>query len=306
MKKAVVSGASGFLGSHTVEMLASKGWLVYAILRKGSIWDERYANCPNVIVVFSTFDTISNLPEQIGNADLFVHTAWAGVNREELDDDLVQAKNISASLAYALAAFKMKVRYFIDYGSRAEYGNQAGILSEDLECTPENAYGRAKLKAYKKIRSFSSEHGMRYLHLRFFSVFGEGDHPWSLLSVLANKLPKGEPISLGPCLQKWNFISIQDAMEYVNALILCMENGEIQNNGEIVNVASVDTRVLKEYIEAAHKLAMSRSELKFGSFNELKDSRSDVIPDVSLLRKYAPISEQGFERGFRSLLEENR
>ena len=81
-----------------------------------------------------------------------------------------------------------------------------------------NEYGKAKLSFYKQAAPLCREYGMTYFHLRFFSVYGPGDHPWSIISTLTRELPKGETVSLSACRHRWNFMYIRDAAEAVYQL----------------------------------------------------------------------------------------
>ena len=302
MKTAIVSGATGFLGRNTVSSLLDHGYRVYALCKEGKEALGPIGERANLIVVPSTFDDIEALPRLIPNADLFVHIAWAGVNRTDLDNPEIQKANVDASLRYLSILGELGVKFFVDYGSRAEYGDLVGLLSEDMECRPQNAYGKCKLEFYNRAKDFCSAHNIQYVHFRFFSIFGLGDHPWSLMSSLGEKLPKGDPVDLGPCNQKWNLISIEDAMAYIVAVFDGMERGTIPS-GIALNIASKDTRLLKDYILSANALCGNKSNLKFGSFTPMKGSTDDVIPDVRRLRSLVRVEEQGFEKGFLRMIK---
>ena len=71
-----------------------------------------------------------------------------------------------------------------------------------MECHPVNAYGRAKLEFAKKAEAFCSQNQMTFYHLRFFSVYGTGDHPWSIISTLVRELPQNHKVSLSACLHR--------------------------------------------------------------------------------------------------------
>ena len=69
---------------------------------------------------------------------------------------------------------------FMDAGSRVEYGLTDGFMQEDIDCHPVNQYGKAKWEFYQKAAPLCTDLGIHYVHLRFFSVYGTGDHPWSI------------------------------------------------------------------------------------------------------------------------------
>ena len=303
MKIAVVSGATGFLGGHTVKRLASEGWLVYALTRSVERAKVFFGDNKNIVPIEYSFGKSAQeqLSKHIEKADLFIHTAWAGVNRDDLDNPTIQEKNVEYSLDILNFAIEKGIKNFVDYGSRAEYGNATGTLIETQDCVPANNYGKAKLRFYNLAKQLCLEHNINYLHLRFFSVFGKYDHPWSLMSTLGEKLPNGEAVQLGACVQKWNLLPISDAVSYVSGLVDLLLKNKIKS--EIINIASKDTRVLRDYIESANSLFGNKSELRFGEFIPLKDSVNDVIPSVEKLLSFVKIDEIGFEKGFLEMVE---
>ncbi len=62
------------------------------------------------------------------------------------------------------------------------------------------------------------ELGIRYIHLRIFSAYGPGDHPWTLVESCLDAFTGNAALSLGACTQKWNFIYITDLAKAVRAL----------------------------------------------------------------------------------------
>ena len=296
--RVVVSGSTGFLGQYTVKAFAKEGHTVYALCRNKEKAKAIFNDLANI--EFVDFNLVDGLNEKakeiIDGSDVFIHAAWMGVDRDNLDNPEMQKQNVLASIKLLEDINTLHIPNFIDYGSRAEYGNLTGVLDEKLECNPANAYGKSKLEFYRFASPYCLKNNINYLHLRFFSVFGAGDHPWSLMSTLAVKIPNGEEVSLGSCVQKWNLLYIEDAMRYVLKLTDCLKQNIIKN--DIINVASIDTRVLKEYIQSINALFGNKSNLKFGEFVPLKDSKMDVIPNVEKLVSFAPIKEIGFEEGF--------
>ena len=198
----------------------------------------------------------------IKEADAFFHLAWGGVNRQEIDSPEVQAKNVAGSLDCIRAAKALNCRMFMDAGSRVEYGLTDGFMQEDIECHPVNQYGKAKWEFYQKAVPLCEELGLHYVHLRFFSVYGTGDHPWSIISTLVRELPAGNKVSLSACRHQWNFMYIDDAVEAVYELYEQLPQSAdagVKKNGlvsTIVNIASKDTRVLKDFVEEIHSIAV--------------------------------------------------
>ena len=202
------------------------------------------------------------------------------MNRKELDDDIIQGKNVSDSLSALGAAADLGCKAFLFAGSRSEYGKQEGYYSENLPCHPQVAYGRAKLAFGDKATSFCERYGINYLHPRIFSVYGPDDHPWSLIYSSVRKMLNNEPIDLSACIQKWNFMDIEDATDLMVTMV--REREKIpEGTSPVFNVANRDIRPLRKFVEEMYALTGSRSQLNFGAFHQAAESAIHLMPDMS-------------------------
>lgn len=283
MENIVITGATGFLGSHLAQWFLEQGDRVYALVRPGSAKLQYLPGHRNLIPVYGTMEEAADCVEEIGHADAWFHFAWGGVNREEIDSPEVQAGNIRGSLACVEAAHRLGCRVFMDAGSRVEYGvieDGRGVMTEEMECSPVNEYGKAKLEFFRQAVPVCERYGMNFCHLRFFSVYGYGDHPWSIISTLVRELPRGGRVSLSACRHEWNFMYIDDAVEAVGRLYEQVKDKPCKK-GAAVNIASRDTRVLKSFVEEVFELAGKRGTLEFGTFVQAKEGALSIRPDVS-------------------------
>lgn len=282
-KRVVMTGATGFIGSHVAGKLLEQGALVYAIVRQESRQKDRLPVHENLHLVYGSMADVLSCAKEVGNADAFLHFAWGGVNREEIDSPKVQAANIADSLICLQAAHRLGCAVFMDAGSRVEYGITAdGTMEESMECHPVNEYGKAKLEFYRQAETLCREWGMTYYHLRFFSVYGAGDHPWSIISTLVRELPQDKTVALSACRHRWNFMDIEDAAGAVVELYRC--SGGHEGETHVVNVASGDTRVLREFVEEIHSLCGGKGSLEYGSFVQAKEGALSICPAVEQLR----------------------
>lgn len=293
MENIVITGATGFLGSHLAQWFLEQGDRVYALVRPGSAKLQYLPEHRNLIPVYGTMEEAADCVEEIGHADAWFHFAWGGVNREEIDSPEVQAGNIRGSLACVEAAHRLGCRVFMDAGSRVEYGvmeDGRGVMTEEMECSPVNEYGKAKLEFFRQAVPVCEKYGMNFCHLRFFSVYGYGDHPWSIISTLVRELPRGGRVSLSACRHEWNFMYIDDAVEAVGRLYEQVKDKPCKK-GAAVNIASRDTRVLKSFVEEVFELAGKRGTLEFGTFVQAKEGALSIRPDISRM--------EAMTRGFK-------
>lgn len=278
----VMTGATGFIGRHLARVFLAHGYFVYALVRPGS---KNLAALPvheQLVAVETGLDRVGECIPFIGQADAFLHLAWAGVNREEIDSPEVQDRNVACSLECVRTAGALGCSVFMDAGSRVEYGAVDGVMQEDAPCHPINQYGKAKLEFYRKAAPLCESLAMKYYHLRFFSVYGCGDHPWSVISTLVRDLRQDKKVSLSHCRHEWNFMYIEDGVQAVYELY---RHSRVLEPGEsrIVNIASSDTRPLRSFVEEIHNIAGGRGELEYGAFALAKEGALSIRPDVTRL-----------------------
>ena len=280
MGEYIVTGGTGFLGRNLIRRLISEKNKVYAIVRPESKNIALLPESDNVIPVFSSLEDLSRVINELPvDCETFFHFAWGGVNRNEIDDDLVQQKNIDDSMVALDTAMNIGCKKFVFAGSRSEYGRQDSFYSEDLECNPIVAYGRAKLsfgrKAFEKTRGSN----IKYLHPRIFSVYGPDDHPWSLIYSSVSKMLRNEDIDLSECKHYWNFMNIYDAIDLIYTISISSELIPEEDNC-IFNVATDDIRPLRDYVEEMKRVLGSDSRLNFGAYKQSAESAVSLLPDM--------------------------
>ncbi|MCD8370374.1 MAG: NAD(P)-dependent oxidoreductase [Clostridiales bacterium] len=307
-KRVVMTGVTGFIGSHVAQMLLAEGAMVYGLVRPESAGKKTLPCHEHFHLLCGTMqEAVSVCRDQVGHADAFFHFAWGGVNRAEIDSRAVQEMNIQGALQCLEAARQLGCRFFTDAGSRVEYGiTPDGRMEESMECHPVNEYGKAKLRFYDDARQRCLQWGLTFYHLRFFSVYGCGDHPWSIISTLTRDLPQGLTVSLSACRHRWNFMEIEDA---ARAVVELYRFSDAHAGGShVVNVASRDTRVLRDFVQEIQDLCGGKGSLEFGTFVQAKEGALSICPETGqlLYLTNGTWEEQiGFAEGIRRMLRES-
>jgi nucleoside-diphosphate-sugar epimerase len=305
-KRIVMTGVSGFIGSHVARLLLEEGAEVYGLVRPLSANKSQVPVHERMHVLLGSLKEAGVCLKAVGRADGFLHFAWSGVNREEIDSPAVQKANVDASLECLRAARELGCEIFMDAGSRVEYGiMEDGIMEEKRECHPVNEYGKAKLEFYRQSKELCEVWGMTFYHLRFFSVYGKGDHPWSIISTLVRDLPQGKTVSLSACRHQWNFMEISDAAKAV--VELYKHSDKRKGQIHIVNVASKDTRPLRSFVEEIHELCENRGCLEYGTFVQAREGALSICPAVQMLQELTDhiwAEQISFSQGIRKMLEQ--
>ena len=132
-------------------------------------------------------------------------------------------------------------------------------------------------------------------------MFGENDHPWTLVMSAIDKMLRNEKVDLSPCTQNWNFIYIKDAVRIITTLcVKAVENLDFKH--EVYNIASEDTRVLKDFVVRMKELTNSISELNFGAM--IPANLVSLQPDMSKTKKVVvEITKYSFDDVIKRIME---
>lgn len=266
MKKFIITGGTSFIGIAFTKLLIAKGHFVYVVCRRSS---KTISSLPSSdlinTVYYDDICDIKSIAGKVDYADIFVHLAWGGTSHEGRNNSEIQSENIKYSLETLEIAYQLGCQLFVDAGSQAEYGYITDIITEETICKPENEYGKAKLKFGQLASEYCNRLGMKHIHLRIMSLFGETDHVWTLVMSTIKKMLNNEKIELSSCTQKWNFLYVNDAVQQI--YLLC-KNALSDNKfySEVYNIGSHDTRELKDFILEMYRLTKSNSELLFGAY----------------------------------------
>lgn len=297
--KFVITGATSFIGLGLTEYLLANSHSVIAVCRPNS---KGLSSIPDgVEIVTSEMADYGNLHNEISQADVFINLAWGGTGHDGRNVVDVQMENIAYTTAAFFAAEKMGCKLFLEAGSQAEYGSTTEPQSEDSPCNPFSEYGKAKLQVKEELFKLSEQMDMKYIHLRIFSMFGENDHPWTLVMSAIDKMLRNEKVDLSPCTQNWNFIYIKDAVRIITTLcVKAVENLDFKH--EVYNIASEDTRVLKDFVVRMKELTNSISELNFGAM--IPANLVSLQPDMSKTKKVVvEITKYSFDDVIKRIME---
>lgn len=279
--RVVVTGATSFIGAATIRQLVQNGHEVCAVVRPRSRNLENLnkqvpEDCRSRVQVLELdMREIEQTAERISRpGDAWLHTCWEGAGSDNRTQRDVQQANVISSLAAVRAAAAVGCKRFLFTGSQAEYGVCHERITEDMPCRPVSEYGKAKVDFAHQAESLCSSLGMEYIHARIFSVYGPGDHPWSLVQSCLRTWIQGGEMRLGECTQWWNFLYIEDAAEALTALLGTVDPG-------YYNVAGRDTRRLREFVEEMYDLCGARGSYSYGERPQNAEGPADLLPDIT-------------------------
>lgn len=182
MKRVIITGATGAIGTALIKELISNEIEVLVFCREGS---KRNLQIPSHRLVTKQYCSLENLStienESHKTYDVFYHFAWEGTTGAVRDDMYLQNQNVRYALDAVAAANRFGCHTFIGAGSQAEYGRVEGLLKPDTPPFPETGYGIGKLCAGQMTREYAHQLGMRHIWTRILSVYGPNDNKKVLL-----------------------------------------------------------------------------------------------------------------------------
>lgn len=303
--KVIVTGASSFIGREAVKCLLDGGYEVWAAVRPGSAGlplleaVKRPKDALRILpVALDEIDSLKEIRELKEGCGFWLHLGWDGAGSKNRQDAKLQARNIGYALKALQTAADLGCTSFLFSGSQAEYGICSGPMREDQPCHPVSEYGKDKVRVCEEAQALASRLGIRYVHTRIFSVYGPGDHPWSLISTCIDTFLKGGHMKLGPCTQQWNFLHVSEAAGLLVQLLV----GKMPEG--VYNVAGEDTRPLRSYIEELYRLCGSRGSYEFGDRPPNAEGVVSLIPDLEKLKRETGFRQEiSFGRGIAEMIE---
>lgn len=295
-----ITGASSFIGAELCRYLSDSGHNVIAMTRRPNEHLEEIERDGKLQVFRADMQSLSDKAKDV-SADVFIHLAWAGTTHKDRNNPAIHKDNVLLSLECVKLAKKMNCQLFVDAGSQAEYGIVPGVLTEDTPCNPISAYGKGKLKMYQESSILTKVLGLKYIHLRILSVYGENDHNETLIMSALKKLKANEPVEMRSGSQKWNYVYVKDAARQIAELSIHALNDK-DFHQEAYNIASNDTRKLQDFIIAMKKIANSSSELSFGGYNPEIDV--NLNPDTKKTAAIVkPLTNCVFEEMIKTMIQ---
>jgi NDP-hexose 4-ketoreductase len=266
VRRVVVVGAGGFLGSHARAALERRG-------------DELTLTCvdrcprPPGLGDWRELDVLAARPgtldELIGDLRPDVVVNSAGLLAGDLSALVTCNLLLVARLLEAIAGAAPGAR-FVHLGSAAEYGvaEEAAYIAEDHPATPVSAYGITKLAATQLIARRHAEGAIEAIVLRVFNPVGAGLSHHTVLGRAASLMRQASRddvprIDLGDLSAVRDFVPATDVGEAIARACTCASPGDV-----LFNVGSGVARTVREMVVSLAAVAGYRGaigELRAGS-----------------------------------------
>jgi UDP-glucose 4-epimerase len=256
VKTILITGATGFLGSHIAEELVNNGYTVVAMKRKNSnLWRcEGFKDSIHWIDCDDLIEVEDSILEY--RPDTLIHAAWGGVKANDRENWVEQEKNLQFLVELLELSKKTTISRIIAIGSQAEYGFFEGSVNEDYPCDPTSAYGAVKVSASVLLKSFAEQNKIDWHWIRIFSVFGPREEKNWLIPATIHNLLENKEMNLTPCEQRYDYLYVKD---FANGILRIVNSA--QNNSGIYNMSSGNSIKLKEILSFLESQLSAKSKL---------------------------------------------
>lgn len=259
INKALVTGGVGFVGSHLVDELLSRGIETYVIdnLSTGSLENIKgHMNNKLFHLTIGDIRDISYLAPDISDMDVVFHEA-AFVNDPKSIKNPVHVHEVNVNNTFELMNYCLKkdVKKFIFASSAAVYGESNNSISlEKSELKPITPYGASKAIIEIYLNTYWKTYGFKNTILRYFNIFGPRqryDSESGVITIFFEKLLKNEsPVVFGDGKQTRDFVNVKDIVQ-ANMLVAESNN----SFGEVFNVGTGKSTSILELAETMSKVA---------------------------------------------------
>lgn len=299
MKRAIITGATGAIGTALVKELVAHEIEVLVFCRENSERNSQILEHPLVTKMYCSLDNLNTQNNYTKKKyDIFYHLAWDGTTGAARNDMYLQNRNVKYALDAVGVAKRFGCKKFIGAGSQAEYGRFEGKLKPNTQTFPETGYGYAKLCAGQMTREYAHQIGLEYNWVRILSVYGPNDNSKSMIMSTIIKLKNGEIPQLTKGKQMWEYLYSGDA---ANAFYLIGDKGI---NGKVYVLGSGEVKPLAEYIKTIRDIVSPNQKLVFGAIPYSKKQIMYLCADISELEKdIGWKAKTDFVNGIRLTLE---
>ena len=240
MKKALVTGADGFIGSHLTEMLAEKGYFVKALTCYNSFnnwgWLENIVYKKNVEILSGDVRDPHYCKEITKDVDLIFHlAALIAIPFSYISVDSYLDTNIKGTLNICQAAKANKVKRLIHTSTSEVYGTARYVpIDEKHPLQPQSPYSASKISADAIALSFFNSFDLPLTIARPFNTYGPRQSARAIIPTIITQIAsKKKEIKLGDTSPTRDFNYVKDCCR---AMILLGESEK--TIGETVNIGS--------------------------------------------------------------------
>jgi len=300
----LVTGGAGFIGSHLVDQLLTRGHTVRVADDFSTGRRANLAHQPGVEIVEGDLADLAVAARAVAGVELVLHqAAIPSVPRSVKDPMTSHRANLDATLAVLVAARDAGVRRVVFAGSSSVFGDTDTLPKrEDMPTRPKSPYALQKLVGEQYHRMFTDLYGLETVTVRYFNVFGPRQDPSSTYSGVISRFITSLLAGQGPTIhgdgeQTRDFTFVANVVDGVLRAVTTPAA-----RGGVFNVATGRRISVNRLFYTLRDLIGANVEPEHGPAREgdVRDSQADITLAREVLG-YTPLVE--FEEGLRRTVE---
>jgi len=306
LKKILITGGFGFIGSSLVNHFQKKGFDIVILDCKKNDSKKNLKNIKIIRADISDENEINSI--KVKDIDAVLHLAGQSSGPKSFSIPITDIRlNLIGTTNMINFCENNNIKKIIFASSFVVYGNQEKeILKEDDHCIPKSVYATSKLSAEYMLKNYAQEKKINWNVLRMFNVYGPGQDitkpDQGLVGIFMNMLKKSNIVEVKGSLDR--FRDIINIADVVQAWDLCLENN---CDNEIFNLGTGSKTTFKQLILTLAKVMEREKDLKIlekgRTVGDLKGCVASLEKIKSKLNYRPKIS---LENGLKEMWEINK
>ncbi len=274
MKKILVTGAAGFLGSHCLHELLYKNFEIYALDKVKQQYPDTKVNW-----VITDLREPGQVEQMLNNIkpDYLLHLAWKMEAGMKLNS-AVNKEWVGISMDLIRKFAEVGGKKIVVSGSCAEYKWGDYMYNEETTpMEPQSVYGRSKHELHQMVSTFCAQNNIDYTWGRIFFMYGPYENEKRLVPYVIHSILNEKKVLTTHGNQTYDYLYVEDVARALVSLI------DIDFNGA-VNICSGQPIKLKDLIfKIAHHMNGSHL-VQLGGVNSNKCHYHNIVGNNSLLK----------------------
>lgn len=289
MQTILLTGATGYLGSHLAKAFVSAGHRVAALTRKNSNLSRISSLLPG-LQIFNADDSLDHPFRALGHVHAVVHAATCYGRDGETPFEVFEANTV-----FPLRLLEAATNFGAD-----SFFNTDTILNEYI-----STYALSKHQFAEWGKSFANAGALKFINIRLEHLYGPGDgankFTTHVIRCCLNNVPE---IKLTAGEQNRDFVHVDDV---VRAYACLLDKGpELGLGHHEFGIGSGQAVSVREFVNKVHRLTNSRSVLLFGALPYRKNEVMQSQADTSRLEESGWRCQMSLEQGLQQTIDVER